>query len=705
MRLDVFLGEIERFAKQLLACTIVPMNASAASLPHATTPLRPEGMREWYRLGWSLPWLVLTICLAATYVLWHNEQQNAIKDLQIDFDFRVREVEARLIQRMTAYEQVLRGARSLFVSSRNVTTGEFSAYVESLHLEDHYPGAHGIGFSLIVPEAQQKQRVADISKQGFVMGEFGANSPARNAVSYFVPFPGDKPATFGYHVYDDPVHRAAMDMARDTGDAVNSAKLSLAPETGEQEPMSEGFLMYLPVYRNGATHRTLAERRANIVGWVYAPFHMMDLMAGLIGDLATEVDIEVHDGADISDASMMYDPDVSGVGGNPHAKFKSASRIEIAHRDWTVVLRSLYGFEMRADTGKPAIVAFAGVGVSMLLALLTWLLVRGRVVAVQAHEKIHRELLERKRAEEGLRLASTVVKSVEEAVMVTDTDNKIIAVNPAFTAITGYKPEEVTGRNPRMLSSGKHTQEFFKDLWGTLLSTDSWHGEIFDRRKNGEIYVKWLSIRAVRDERGKLSNYVAVFSDITERKATEERMQHLAHYDVLTDLPNRVLFSDRLQQALVQAKRDNIHLALMFLDLDKFKPINDEFGHAVGDVLLKEVAQRLQRCVRGSDTVSRVGGDEFIVLLPAIDAQQDAMQVAEKMRLSLSQPFDLVGQRIFISVSIGVAVYPEHGSDEISLTKSADTAMYCAKDSLRGNVQLYRADMAAKKSSLSELPA
>ena len=642
------------------------------------TALRLKRVKEWHRLGWSLPWLVLVISLATTYFMWRNEQQNAIADLQIDFDFRVREVNARVIQRMKAYEQILRGARSLFSASKSISGEEFRAYVDSLQLEDNYPGAHGIGFSSLTANG-------------------GKNSKA--AVSYFVPFLHDEPVEFGYNVYSDPVHHAALDMARDTGEAVNSAKVSLAPELGESEPMTEGFLMYLPVYKNDMPHRTLAERRTNIVGWIYAPFHMMDLMSGIIGDIATEIDVEIHDGTQISDATMMYDPDISGVNGNLHAKFKNDSRIEVAHRNWTIVIRSLYGFEMRADNGKSTIVAYAGIGASLLLALLTWLLVRGRVLALRAHEEVHRELVERKRAEEGLKLASTVVKAVEEAVLVTDADNLIIAVNPAFTSITGYTSEEVIGKNPSILSSGRHSQEFFKEMWETLLSTDSWRGEICDRRKNGQFYVKWLSIKVVRDEEGKLGNYVAVFSDISERKATEERMQHLAHYDVLTDMPNRVLFSDRLQQALVQARRDQTHLALMFLDLDKFKPINDQFGHAIGDLLLKEVAVRLQYCVRNSDTVSRIGGDEFIVLLPSIDAQQDAIHVAEKMHHALNQPFNLAGHRISISVSIGIAVYPEHGLDERALTKNADTAMYYAKAHEHDSVKLYQADMRAHAGS------
>lgn len=671
------------------------MSTANTSTANNTFARVNHDVSEWHRAGWSLPWLVLIIALGVTYLMWRNESQNVTNELQTDFDYRVYEVDTSISRYMKGYEQTLRGARGLFNASENVTMEEFRDYVKSLRLEDNFPGVHGVGFSEIVPEGQKGQRLAAMRKRGFSSGAVwpGDNLDIRGAVSYFVPFAGDEEAKFGYNVYSDPRHRAAMDKARDSGEATNSGKLSLRPETGEREPVTEGFLMYLPVYRRGAPHGTLAERRTNIVGWLYFPFHMIDLMPSILGDVSSDIDIEIHDGADILDETMMYDPDVSGVGGNPHAKFKSASRIRVAQHDWTVVIRSLYAFEARGTDGKPAIVAYAGVGVSLLLALLAWLLARGRAQALQANEEIHRELIERKRVEEGLRLASTVVRSVEEAVMVTDADNIIVAVNPAFTTITGYAAEEVVGKTPRMLSSGKHPPEFFKELWGTLLTVDSWHGEIYDRRKNGEFYVKWLSIKAVRDDNGKLSNYVAVFSDITQRKASEQRMQHLAHHDVLTDLPNRMLFSDRLQQALVQARRDGTHLALMFLDLDKFKLINDQFGHVIGDLLLKEAARRLQNCVRGSDTVSRVGGDEFIVLLPSIDTQQDALQVAEKMRHALSQPFELSTQRIFISASVGVAVFPAHGSDEKALIKSADIAMYYAKANMRDNVQLYRPDM------------
>jgi diguanylate cyclase (GGDEF)-like protein/PAS domain S-box-containing protein len=314
-----------------------------------------------------------------------------------------------------------------------------------------------------------------------------------------------------------------------------------------------------------------------------------------------------------------------------------------------------------------------------------WILDRGMVVSRDTDGKPLRmigtnaDITRQREREEALRLAATVFNTVDEAVLVTDPDNCIIAVNPSFSRITGYSADDVTGRNPRILSSGTQPREFYRQMWDTLLATGNWTGEIWNRRKSGELYVEWLSINLVLDDKGDIFRYVAVFSDISERKVAEERLHRLAHYDVLTDLPNRVLLNDRLQQALVNAKRNKGKMALMFLDLDKFKPVNDTLGHNIGDLLLKELAQRLQHCIRESDTVARIGGDEFVVLLPNIEEEQDAVRVADKILQTLKLPFDLAGHHLHISSSIGIAVYPDHGEDDRQLSKNADTAMYHAK--------------------------
>jgi diguanylate cyclase (GGDEF)-like protein/PAS domain S-box-containing protein len=328
-----------------------------------------------------------------------------------------------------------------------------------------------------------------------------------------------------------------------------------------------------------------------------------------------------------------------------------------------------------------------------------WIMTRGMVVRRSAEGKAlrmigtHTDITERREREDALRLAATVFEIADEAVIVTNLQNRIISVNPAFCTITGYTAEEAIGQKPSLLSAKTHSMTFYQDLWKALIETGGWRGEVVNRKKTGEIYVEWLSIKRVLDRQGQPTHHVAVFSDISQRKATEERMRHLALHDALTGLPNRTLLTDRLRQAIRKAKRDSTRFALLYFDLDKFKPVNDNYGHEVGDWMLKEVATRVQDCVRESDTVARIGGDEFVALLPNLQEDEDAMRSAEKIRHALAQPFAFAGQSFHISASIGMAIYPEHGSDAQLLTHHADTAMYHAKKNGRNQVALYQPGM------------
>ena len=290
-----------------------------------------------------------------------------------------------------------------------------------------------------------------------------------------------------------------------------------------------------------------------------------------------------------------------------------------------------------------------------------------------------RDRTERYQEEESLRMAVAVFDVVNEAVLVTSRDSKIIAVNPSFTAITGFQPEEVMGQDPRMLTDGEMQPMLVKDLWRTLVRTGRWQGEITHRRKNGEPYICWVSVNSVRNDSGHVTSFVSVFSDITERKESEKRIYYLAHYDPTTGLPNRSLFNDRLRQSLLAAKRYKARISLLFIDLDKFKPVNDRYGHDVGDLLLQEVAKRLRGCVRESDTAARIGGDEFVILLPGTDTEQNVLALAQKVLQEIERPFELEGHEVGISASIGIAIYPEHGDDLHKIVKHADHAMYHAK--------------------------
>lgn len=302
------------------------------------------------------------------------------------------------------------------------------------------------------------------------------------------------------------------------------------------------------------------------------------------------------------------------------------------------------------------------------------------------------DITEQKAREAELNLAAIVFDIADEAIMITDPDNRIVKVNPAFTGITGFEAKEVIGRNPTLLASMQHDAAVYRTLWEKLDAEGAWRGEIWDRRKNGEIYVEWMSIKVLKGENGEISRFVAMFSDITQRKEDDERFKHLAHYDVLTGLPNRLLFGDRLSQALSKAKREKSELAILFIDLDKFKPINDNFGHDVGDMLLREVAQRLTGSVRESDTVSRLGGDEFVVLIPEVGTADDALNVAEKVLTTIRLPYALAGHTVSISASIGIALFPQHGDTGSDLMRHADVAMYRAKRKGQSLVRFYGVD-------------
>jgi diguanylate cyclase (GGDEF)-like protein/PAS domain S-box-containing protein len=294
-------------------------------------------------------------------------------------------------------------------------------------------------------------------------------------------------------------------------------------------------------------------------------------------------------------------------------------------------------------------------------------------------------------ASERLELFAKMFENSSEAIIITDADKRILTVNPAFELITQYRNAEVIGCDPKILSSGKHTAEYYQTIWSTIASAGKWSGEIWNRRKDGEVYPQWLSIGAVKNFRGAVIHYISLFSDITQRKEAELKIEMLAHYDMLTKLPNRALFADRLQHALQIADRSHRKVGLMFLDLDKFKAINDTLGHLAGDQLLQSVAERLSRCVRQSDTVCRQGGDEFMILLEEINSPLDIEGVAQKIALEMSVPHPLGEEARIVSFSIGAAIYPDHAIDSEKLSQCADQAMYQAKEAGRNNFKLYGA--------------
>jgi len=351
---------------------------------------------------------------------------------------------------------------------------------------------------------------------------------------------------------------------------------------------------------------------------------------------------------------------------------KSAIRLPLFFKDKFV---GYFGIDMKAEDG----------GYSE--DILSMLRIFGEILAV-AHR--------RRLTEAQLEKLSLAVEQSPSIVLITDAEGKIEYVNPKFVEVTGYSAEEVAGKSPNILKSGKVPDEEYRKLWETITAGREWQGEFINRKKNGELYWERALISSIKNSEGAITHYLAVKEDITKRKWAEETIQHMAYYDPLTDLPNRMLFNDRLGQALAQARRKNQLVAVLFLDLDRFKMINDTLGHTLGDLLLRSVAERLKKCLREGDTIARMGGDEFTFLLTGILQVEEAVKTAQNILEVLKPPFNLEGHEAHITPSIGISIFPYDGSDSVTLVKNADAALNRAKEQGRTNYQLYTPVMNAK---------
>ncbi len=488
------------------------------------------------QLGYILPLLVLVISLVVTYHLWTGAQYQAAQSLQADFDFRVHETTLRIKQRLLAYEQVLRGAQGLFGASASVGHDDFHRYVANLHLEENYPGIQGVGFSRMVPSTEVSRHIAATRKDSghpeFRIWPEGERS-TYSSIIYLEPFSDRNLRAFGYDMYSEPVRRAAMEQARDSGRASLSGKVKLVQET--EENIQPGFLIYLPVYRKNAPINTLVERRANIIGWVYASFRMHDLMQGIKGVRPDELDVEIYDGDGVSNQALMYDTDTR-LNDHLAARFKNIAPFVIAGHRWTLLIHSYPPFEAHLDTHKAKIIALAGVMASLLLALLTWSLARGRERAEQAARKMNQELL---LSEERTRLA---IAASHSAMWDYDLTTDRVYLAEGWSQFIGGEAQArfVTSQELIALTHEEDREILKAAIVKAVKADDSSLYQVSYRVKRPDGSHIWLLSEGEvieRDSNGRALRLMGISRNITERKLVEIELEQIRErYDYATEV-------------------------------------------------------------------------------------------------------------------------------------------------------------------------
>jgi diguanylate cyclase (GGDEF)-like protein/PAS domain S-box-containing protein len=654
-----------------------------ASSPDVTLSLRASGVA----------WVVLALSVAATGVVW-VVASNAVTDrARARFDEMVQQAHSSIINRMGDYEQILIGGRGLFAGSAAIERDEWGAFVRSVEIEQRYPGIQGVGFASYLPHRDKQRYEAGIRREGFPDFRIEPAGPRADYVvtTFIEPFTDLNVGAFGFDMYADPVRREALERARDTGQPAMSGRVKL--DQGSERDAQPGFLLYVPTYKNGMPHATVAERRAALVGFSYGAFQMNDLMNGVLGRTARELRFEIFDGVAAGRDRLLYGDALDEHSLPYRPMFQKTITSEIGGHAWTFAFSTWPSFDDAVYHHEPVIILAGGLVVSLLLFGITWSLTTTRERALALAEKMTAAL---RRSEAQFR---AVADHANDAIVSADGRGTIIMWNRAAGNIFGYTEAEILGKPLPALVS-ERTWQCHEDAL-TRVASGGEHGtgetlELTGRRKDGREFPLELSLSAWTQ--GDRQFYTGILRDITERRQTQNRLDYLATHDALTGLPNRTLFADRLEQALARSAWNKRLVAVMYLDLDRFKAINDTLGHTAGDQLLQTVATRLMAAVREGDTVARRGGDEFTIILIDMAQTDDVALVAQKILNAMAEPVNLNGREMLVTFSIGIACCPVDGTDAQTLLRRADTALYQAKAQGRNNYQLYSSHLSARAS-------
>lgn len=612
----------------------------------------------------------LIACVLATVVgyfaISRIEQAHA-QARESAFLLETTEITLRIEERFKAYRQVLRGARALFAASKEVNREEWRQYVTDLRLHADYAGIQGVGFAVHIPASQLASHEQHIRAEGFPDYRVSPPGPRDeySAIVFLEPFDWRNQRAFGYDMFSEPIRHEAMERARYLGVAALSARVRLVQETSTD--IQSGVLLYLPVFRKETPLDTPAQRERAFIGWVFSPFRLGDLITGTLGESESRIHIRIFDGHDETPDNLLFDnhPDRAAVA----SALTRRTFLELDNRTWTLVFDSTAGFTLNREAVLLEQGAVVLIGALFVLLTASFFAAHKRAIALD-------------RAGASLRTSetrySTLVNLSQDGIASLDAELRFTFLNPRLAAMLGYPDTALIGKRLDSLWPGERPARS-RALCRRLQEggTATYEQELV--KADGEPLTAIVTDAPHFDAQGRLQGVILTVTDISERKASEQRIHYLATHDALTGLANRAKFLDQMNTSLLIARRHNTRFALLFLDLDRFKEINDTLGHAAGDQLLIAAAARMRQALRASDLLARQGGDEFMILLHDIHSMEEALGVAEKIRLATNQPFVLDGTERLVSVSIGIALYPEHGEDIETLTRNADAAMYRTK--------------------------
>ena len=646
------------------------------------------------------PMLFVLLLVVMAFEYSQRQEQQRLLGL---FERQVDLLHSTIHQHLGEHLATNAALKGLFDNSAAVTQDEFVRFVNVIR--KNHSGVHEW-----TPRVRADEREAWEKQYNSKIRQMTANGTLQPAllqdeyfpVTYIVPQAGNE-AALGFDVSSNPMIAPIITHAIASGITAATGVIHLV----QDDKPYLGTVIYTPVYAKNKPLDSDEARRGHFLGFVACVFRIDADIQGIfnwLGGQELQLSLAIYD-----HGQLVYSSYPAGAQHN--LRFSTLSKtlnLDFAGRQWQLhYLPSFEFFHQQQST----MIGWLLLGGFLLCSLIGvgLLLLTGRTARVEAlvsdrtqnllrtNEVLNQEITIRRQQENELRIAATTFES-HEAIIITDANGSILRVNKAFSDITGYLAREVIGKNPRLLASGYHDKDFYQQMYNALANKNQWKGEVWNRRKNGEIFPEILTITGVRGEHKQLTHYVAIFSDISAQKAAEKEIHNLAFYDPLTNLPNRRLMLDRLQQEIAAAKRQMNFGALFFLDLDHFKNLNDSRGHQVGDELLIQVGQRLQSIIRHEDTACRLGGDEFVVMVPGrfLSLQQatnHAVILAEKILLTINQPYIVQGSEHHFSTSIGVTLYPESADQPEEVVQQADTAMYRAKENGRNSISFYEPSM------------